>query len=176
QNIVLAQQGYPYFSLNFTPQGEEALIWAITRQESLFNAEAESSAGAKGLMQLLPSTAKEVARKNDLPFTPSTLSDGAANVRLGDAYINQLVRQFDGSYILAIASYNAGQGRARQWQKTYGDIGRTPEAAVDWIEGIPFSETRNYVQRVLENLQVYRTLQPKGKGNESAQLERDLLR
>lgn len=176
QNIVLPQQGYPYFSLPFNPKGEEALIWAITRQESLFDPQAESAAGAKGLMQLLPSTAKEVARKNDLPFSPATLSDGKANVRLGDAYINQLIRQFDGSYILAIAAYNAGQGRARQWQRQYGDIGKTPEEAVDWIENIPFSETRNYVQRVLENLQVYRVLLPKNKSGGQHSIETDLTR
>lgn len=175
QNIILPQQGYPYFSMPFTPQGEEALIWAITRQESLFDPQAQSAAGAKGLMQLLPSTAKEVARKNGLPFSPATLSDGAANIRLGDAYINQLIRQFDGSYVLAIAAYNAGQGRARQWQKLYGDIGSTPEQAVDWIENIPFSETRNYVQRVLENLQVYRAILPNGKNNKDQSIEQDLV-
>lgn len=176
QGVILPQQSYPFFSIPFTPKGEQAMIWAITRQESLFDPQAESSAGAKGLMQLLPSTAKEVARKNDLPYNPATLSDPTANIRLGDVYINERIRQFDGSYILAIASYNAGQGRVRQWQGTYGDIGKTPEQAIDWIEGIPFSETRNYVQRVLENLQVYRVLLPKGQGNAAPLLEKDLVR
>lgn len=176
QNIILPQQSYPFFRISFTPRGEEALIWAITRQESLFNPNAESSAGAKGLMQLLPSTAKEVARKNDISFAPAQLNHPNTNLQLGDAYINQMIRQFDGSYVMAIAAYNAGPGRVRQWEGQYGHPGKTLEQAIDWIETIPFNETRNYVQRVLENLQVYRVLTPKGANNAPPKLEKDLTR
>lgn len=158
QHIVLPKTSYPYYRLPFVSPVEAPLVWAITRQESLFNPQARSASGAQGLMQLMPGTAKEVARKADLPYQPGKIYDGTYNLQLGSHYLSHMVRQFDGSYILAIASYNAGPGRIRQWLNTYGHPGKTPEQAVDWIERIPYSETRNYVQRVLENLQVYRAV------------------
>lgn len=175
QHIVLPQTSYPFYRVNFKPIIEEPLMWAITRQESLFNPEAKSSAGATGMMQLLPSTAREVARKNDISYHQSQLNDIMYNLRLGSTYLGSLVNSFDGSYILAIASYNAGPGRGRQWMKEFGHPGKTPEAAIDWIERIPFSETRNYVQRVLENLQVYRAMVTPAQGQNIA-IERDLVR
>lgn len=174
-HIVLPQTSYPFYSVTFRPAVEEPLMWAITRQESLFNPTVESSAGAKGMMQVLPSTAREIARKNDIPYHQSKLSDPMYNLRIGSAYLGEMVRHFNGSYILAIAAYNAGPGRSRQWQAKFGHPGRSPEEAVDWIERIPFSETRNYVQRVLENLQVYRALVDPQKG-QYIQLEKDLVR
>lgn len=174
-HIVLPQTSYPFYRVTFRPAVEEPLMWAITRQESLFNPTVESSAGAKGMMQVLPSTAREIARKNDIPYHQSKLSDPMYNLRLGSAYLGEMVRHFNGSYILAIAAYNAGPGRSRQWQAKFGHPGRTPEEAVDWIERIPFSETRNYVQRVLENLQVYRALVNPQEG-QYILLEKDLVR
>lgn len=175
QHIVLPQTSYPYYRLTFRPIIEPALMWAITRQESLFNAKAESHAGATGLMQVLPSTAREVARKHDIPYQSHQLTSPVTNLRIGSTYLGKLIEGFDGSYILAIASYNAGPGRIRQWLAEYGPPGRTPEAAIDWIERIPYSETRNYVQRVLENLQVYRSITDKQNGK-TIRIEQDLVR
>jgi soluble lytic murein transglycosylase len=174
-HYVLPQTGYPYYRLTFTPLIEEGLMWAITRQESLFNHTAGSSAGARGLMQLLPSTAQEVARKNNFPYDPSHLENPMANLRLGSTYLATQINAFNGSYIMAIAGYNAGPGRVRQWEGEFGRPGSTPEAAINWIERIPFPETRNYVQRVLENLQVYRAIVDPRQG-QYIQIERDLTR
>jgi soluble lytic murein transglycosylase len=105
----------------------------------------------------MPATASQVARSLAIPFKEQRLTgDGAYNVTLGQAYLDTLLGRFNGSYVLAIAAYNAGPARVRQWLDDFGDP-RSPEVdAVDWIEEIPYGETRNYVQRVLENLQVYR--------------------
>ncbi len=136
---------------------EPAIILAITRQESEFDPRARSSADARGLMQLLPSTARIVARTEGLPYQPNWLVDDPSyNVTLGAAYLQQLLETWNGSYVLTFASYNAGPGRPREWIGEWGDP-RAPNAdVIDWVELIPFSETRNYVQRVMENVQVYR--------------------
>jgi len=108
-------------------------------------------------MQLMPLTANSVANKMQLPFSLERLTtDGVYNVLLGRTYIEKLIDDFGGSYALAIAAYNAGPGRVRQWLHDYGDPRGGDIDMVDWIENIPIDETRNYVQRVLENLQVYR--------------------
>jgi soluble lytic murein transglycosylase len=136
---------------------EWALVHAVIRQESAFDAEAVSSAGALGLMQLMPATAREVARKNKLPEDRTLLvTNPAHNIRIGSLYLQTLLNRYDNSYPLALAAYNAGLGRVDRWLRTYGDP-RTPEVnMVDWIELIPLSETRNYVQRCLENTYIYR--------------------
>lgn len=136
----------------------EALAYAIARQESEFNVGAVSSAGARGLLQLMPGTAREVAIKAGLPFSPVRLtSDAGYSAALGAAYLDEQLARFEGSYILTFIGYNAGPGRALQWIDRYGDPrGRSIEEVVDWIERIPFAETRNYVQRVMENYQVYK--------------------
>ncbi|MFN3548900.1 MAG: transglycosylase SLT domain-containing protein [Mesorhizobium sp.] len=136
----------------------EALAYAIARQESEFNAGAVSGAGARGLLQLLPGTAREMARGAGLAYSPARLTtDAAYNATLGAAFLADQLGRFDGSYVLTFAGYNAGPGRAREWVKRYGDPrGAEIEAVVDWIERIPFTETRNYVQRVMENYQVYK--------------------
>jgi len=149
--------GYP---ITVVPSGgtvEHALLFAITRQESAFDREAVSRVGARGLMQLMPATASDIANKLQLPFSAERLTaDGTYNVLLGRAYLETLIDDFGGSYALAIAGYNAGPGRVRQWLHDYGDPRGGKVDMVDWIENIPISETRNYVQRVLENLQIYR--------------------
>lgn len=138
---------------------EKALIYGITRQESEFNTHARSHAGARGLMQILPSTAKILARKHKVRYRRADLTRKPAyNVRLGSAFLNDLVKKFNGSYIMAIAGYNAGPGRIPQWIERLGNPKTGEVDPIDWIEGIPFNETRNYVKRVLENVQVYRTL------------------
>lgn len=136
---------------------EPAIILAITRQESEFDPRARSSADARGLMQLLPSTARMVARMEGLPYQPEWLmNDPSYNVTLGAAYLQQLLETWNGSYVLTFASYNAGPGRPREWIGDWGDPRASNVDVIDWVELIPFSETRNYVQRVMENVQVYR--------------------
>lgn len=136
---------------------EMPLVLAVIRQESAFAPEAESPAGAKGLMQLLPATARGVAKELNVPYSPENLiRDPDLNVRLGQSYLRALIEDFAGSYVLALAAYNAGPARARAWMRANGDPRDPAVDVVDWIEMIPFEETRNYVQRVMENLQVYR--------------------
>src|SRR5579885_3496496 len=149
--------GYPIVALPPGGTIEPALIYAIVRQESAFDQYAISRAGARGLMQLMPGTAATVARRLQMRFAADRLTaDGVYNLELGSAYLATLIDDFNGSYALAIASYNAGPGRVRQWLRDNGDPRGHDGAMVDWIESIPIAETRLYVQRVLESLQVYR--------------------
>ena len=153
----LMVHGYPVTAVPSGGTVEHSLLYAITRQESAFDREAVSRVGARGLMQLMPATANEIADKIKLPFSTERLTaDGIYNVLLGRAYLETLIEDFGGSYALAIAGYNAGPGRVRQWLRDYGDPRGGSIDMVDWIESIPLSETRNYVQHVLENLQIYR--------------------
>ena len=137
-----------------------SLVHGITRQESSFDKRAVSHAGARGMMQLMPGTAREQAGKSGYGYDYVRLtSDPNYNVMLGSAYFQRLLSAWDGSYPLAVASYNAGTGNVRKWVRAYGD----PRGNVDivsWIEKIPFVETRGYVQRVLENTVVYDRLNP----------------
>src|SRR5205814_5518728 len=149
--------GYPVAAIPDGGTAEHSLLFAIMRQESAFERDAVSRVGARGLMQLMPATASFVANKLQLPFSADRLTaDGIYNVLLGRAYLEQLIDDFGGSYGLAIAAYNAGPGRVRQWLRDYGDPRGGGIDMVDWIENIPIGETRNYVQRVLETLQIYR--------------------
>lgn len=139
---------------------EAALTLAIIKQESAFDQRAQSSAGALGLMQLMPSTARPLAKSVGIKKLDEKklLADASLNMRLGRLYLDQMIQRFGGSYIMAVAAYNAGPSRVRDWSNLYGDP-RSPEIdAVDWIENIPFNETRNYVMRVMENLQIYRSI------------------
>jgi soluble lytic murein transglycosylase len=149
--------GYPTTALPGGGNAEPALLFAIVRQESAFDPDAVSPAGAEGLMQLMPATASFMAGKLQLPFSiPRLTTDGLYNLTLGRGYLEHLIDDFGGSYALAIGAYNAGPGRVRQWLAEYGDPRGGKVDMVDWIETIPIDETRLYVQRVLENLQVYR--------------------
>jgi soluble lytic murein transglycosylase len=134
-----------------------ALVYAIARQESAFDPAAVSSAGALGLLQLMPGTARLVAADMGLAYSqPQLTSDPGYNARLGAAHLRELVNDYGGSYIMTFAGYNAGPGRVREWVARFGDP-RDPDIdPIDWIEQISYGETRNYVQRVTENLQVYR--------------------
>ena len=138
-----------------------ASVYAVARQESEFIWRAASGAGAKGLMQILPSTAASTARR---PASPSTLLglivDPAFNTQLGAAFLGQVMEDEGGSLAMAFAAYNAGPGRVAQWIAAYGDP-RNGADPVDWVERIPFDETRDYVQRVSENLAVYRHASPR---------------
>ena len=136
---------------------DSAFILSIIRQESEFDLSANSHAGAKGLMQLMPYTAKLVAKQAKLPYVKSRLtSDPEYNINLGSHYIAGLILEYDGAYPFAIAAYNAGPKRVRYWKKINKNPQKNEINYVDWIELIKFKETRNYVQRVLENYNVYR--------------------
>ena len=149
--------GYPIVAIPVGGNTESALLFAVIRQESGFDVDAVSPAGARGLMQLMPATASFISGKLGEPFSmPRLTMDGLYNIALGRGYLQQMIDDFGGSYALAIASYNAGPGRVRQWLGEYGDPRGGKIDMVDWIETIPIDETRLYVQRVLENLQVYR--------------------
>ena len=130
------------------------LIYSIIRQESEFSSEAVSYSGAIGMMQIMPDTAKMLSRQEKLKYDLNkVLEDSSYNVQLGSRYIFDLVKEFDGSYIRAISSYNAGPNRIKQWNKN-----NTTDNVLDWIELIPFKETRYYVKNVLRNVQFYRIL------------------
>jgi len=136
---------------------QQALILAVIRQESEFDPKANSYAGAKGMMQLMTYTAKLVAKQAKLPYSKSRLTlDAEYNIKLGSHYLAGLILEYDGSYPFAIAAYNAGPTRVRYWKKLNKNPQKKQINYVDWIELIKFKETRNYVQRVLENYNVYR--------------------
>ena len=136
---------------------ETAFILSIIRQESEFDLSANSHAGAKGLMQLMPYTAKVVAKQAKLPYSKSRLTkDAEYNINLGSHYIAGLILDYDGAYPFAIAAYNAGPKRVKYWKKINKNPQKNQIDYINWIELIKFKETRNYVQRVLENYNVYR--------------------
>jgi soluble lytic murein transglycosylase len=140
------------------PGVEPGIVYSIARQESGFNPRAISSAGAVGLMQMTPGTARSVAAKFHTAHDEKRLRDDETyNAQLGAAELGDLIKYYRGSYVLAFAGYNAGRGRVNEWIVKYGDPRDPKVDPIDWVERIPLSETRNYVQRVLENLQVYRT-------------------
>jgi len=158
KGMFLTAQSYPVITGRL--QGidlEWSLVHAVIRQESMFDFDARSPVGALGLMQLMPATAQEVARKIGVSANAMRLTtDPSYNIQLGSRYMSDLISRFDGSYPLAIAAYNAGPGRIRGWLETYGDPRTGHIDLLDWIEMIPVQETRNYVQRVMEGVYVYR--------------------
>jgi len=155
--VNLVSRGYPIPAQFDKEHPETPLLLALMRQESSFDSFAQSHAGARGLMQIMPATARNVARRLNVPYSKTRLmTDPGYNMMLGRAYISGLLNQYGDSYVLALAAYNAGPNRVKRWLRNNGDP-RTPQVdALDWIESIPFYETRTYIQRVLGNLQVYR--------------------
>jgi soluble lytic murein transglycosylase len=139
------------------PQVEPAVVYAIARQESAFNPKDVSSAQALGLMQVTPEAGRYVAKKFNVTYDQNRLlHDNVYNMQIGAAELGDDISAYRGSYILAFAGYNAGRGRVHEWVERYGDPRDPKVDPVDWVERIPFAETRNYVQRILENVQVYR--------------------
>jgi soluble lytic murein transglycosylase len=137
---------------------EKSLVFALSRQESEFNPAAGSAVGAQGLMQIMPGTAKLIARRYGLSYRKSMLTgDPAYNVKLGAAHLGDLIDDFGGSYVLTLVAYNAGPRRSREWVAEYGDLRDGKTDPIDWVESIPFQETRQYVQKVLQNIHVYRS-------------------
>ncbi|MBX3483133.1 MAG: lytic transglycosylase domain-containing protein [Phenylobacterium sp.] len=157
RGLILIDRAYPYRTPPSVANAPEpALVLGITRQESGFDPSVRSGADARGMMQLLPSTAASVARRMGEPYSAAQLYEPEYNMKLGSAFLGQLVNQFSGSYVMAAAGYNAGPGRPTQWTTVCGDPRGATSDPLDFIECIPFSETRNYVMRVLENMTVYR--------------------
>ena len=162
QNIDIDSWSYPLRALpDWKTVGkpvEKALVYGLSRQESEFNPTAGSSVGAQGLMQLMPGTAKLVAKQYGIGYSAGKLmSDPAYNVKLGAAHLGDLVDDFGGSYVLTLVAYNAGPRRSREWVAEYGDLRSGTVDPIDWVESIPFQETRQYVQKVLQNVHVYRS-------------------
>ncbi len=158
RGVVLTGSGYPMLSFRQSGAVEKGLALSLIRQESTFNNRIVSSAGARGLMQLMPNTATRLAHKLKLRTMPTDArlsDDNDLNILLGTNEIKELIDSYRSSYVLALAGYNAGSGRVDDWLDEFGDP-RQGVDPIDWIESIPFAETRNYVQRGLEALQVYR--------------------
>jgi len=158
--MPLGELGYPKLVPPQPKNGadvETPLVLAVIRQESAFYTTAKSHAGARGLMQVMPATAKRVAKDNRIPYSrDKLLKDPTYNLIIGQVYLADMIKKFDGSYPLALAAYNAGPHRVKRWVKTFGDPRKDEIDIIDWVEMIPYLETRNYVQRVLENLGIYR--------------------
>ncbi len=150
------------FPLIPTPDGTDwTMVHAISRQESQFAQNAVSHAGARGLMQLMPGTAAEQAGKVGLAYSAAALmNDPGYNLKLGDGYFGRMLRYYGGSYPLAVAAYNAGPGNVNKWLRANGDPRTGGVEWIEWLERIPVAETRNYVQRVLENAVVYEAMNP----------------
>jgi soluble lytic murein transglycosylase len=161
RNMNLFAYSYPvhplpeYKPLRESP--ERAMLLAIARQESEFNPEIISHAGARGLLQVMPITARHICKDHKIKCDiPRLNTDSAYNAMIASAYIGDRKDEFSGSYVLTLAGYNAGPGRARQWMKQFGDPRKPGIDPIDWIETIPFEETREYVKKVLSNVQMYR--------------------
>ena len=144
---------------------DQALIMGLIRQESVFNHKAISSAGAMGLMQIMPHVAKETAKNIKTHYHKNNLiNDPHFNTKLGISHLEKLLKEYDESYVLTIAAYNAGGKAVNGWIENNGDPRsfKNYEDVIDWMEKITFHETRNYVQRVLEGKNIYNILLKKG--------------
>ncbi len=154
---ILPERGYPVRLAPNSPEAPEAaIVFGITRQESGFDPHVRSGVGARGMMQLMPETAHAIAKRIGEPYSSGMLDEADYNMRLGASYLGHMIGNFSGSYVMAAAAYNAGPGRPTDWVTYCGDPRTSSVDPVDFVECIPFSETRNYVMRVLEATQVYR--------------------
>src|SRR5262249_39444559 len=136
---------------------DRCIVYSVVRTESAFDHHDRSAAKAVGLMQVTPEAGRDTAKRFGLTYDWNKLvSDPVYNTQMGAAELSALLSEYHGSHIMTFAGYNAGRGRVQEWIKAYGDPRDPKVDAVDWVERIPFAETRNYVQRVMENLQVYR--------------------
>jgi soluble lytic murein transglycosylase len=162
----------PYKAIG--PEVEQSIVFAIARQESAFNPSVVSPAQAYGLMQVTPDAGRYVCKRHGATFDLARMkTDPVYNTALGAAELGGLIEDYRGSYIMTFAAYNAGRGSVKKWIERYGDPRDPKVDAIDWVELIPFSETRNYVQRIMENLQVYRA---RFGGGTRLQIEADLRR
>jgi soluble lytic murein transglycosylase len=178
RGLPLERYAFPDFGVpsyqQIGPQVELCVVYSIVRQESAFNPRVVSSANAIGLMQVTPPAGRDTAKRFNVTFDQRRLMDDVAyNAQLGTAELGNDIASWRGSYILAFVAYNAGPRRAKEWIEQYGDPRDPKVDPVDWIERIPISETRNYVQRVVENMQVYRALV---ENNPKLMIDADLRR
>jgi soluble lytic murein transglycosylase len=163
KNLPLFELAYPTMALPaYAGQGagpESAMVLGIMRQESEFDPAVRSPANARGLMQLIPSTAKMTANRHGIAYSGAdSLYNATTNMLLGMAHMGDLLGDFAGSYVMIAGAYNAGGGRVNEWVGRFGDPRASGTDVIDWVERVPFSETRNYIQRVLENTQIYRAI------------------
>lgn len=178
RNIDIDSWGYPIRALpewkRIGRPVEAPLVYALSRQESEFNPTAGSKVGAQGLMQIMPGTAKMITRQYGLKYRDGILTGNPSfNVMLGAAHLGDLIEDFGGSYVLTLVAYNAGPRRSREWVEEYGDLRNGDIDPIDWVESIPFQETRQYVQKVMQNLHIYRSrLAPKSVRPMTADLGR----
>ena len=159
--LPLEHYAFPDFGVpnyqQIGPEVERSVVYSIVRQESAFNSRVVSSANAIGLMQVTPAAGRDTAKRFNVSFDQHRLmADVAYNAQIGTAELGNDIASWHGSYILAFVAYNAGPRRAKEWIEQYGDPRNPKVDPIDWIERIPISETRNYVQRIIENMQVYR--------------------
>jgi len=155
-DVAFPSYGIPDFEA-LPNSASRSVVYAIARQESAFDPKAVSSAGAMGLMQMIASTARHTAYQHGVAFDLSRMiSEPSFNAKLGAAHLGILLGEYRGAYLLTFAAYNAGGGRVKQWIDAYGDPRKPNVDPIDWVERIPITETRNYVQRVMENFVVYR--------------------
>ncbi|MDO7836515.1 lytic transglycosylase domain-containing protein [Sphingobium sp. HBC34] len=154
------QSAFPRVPVPAQAQYNWTMVHAIARQESQFDKQIVSHAGARGLMQLMPGTAREQAGKLGMGYNPASLNDPSYNIMLGSGYFQRMLDYYGGSYPLAVAAYNAGPGNVNKWIAANGDPRLAGADMLRWIEQIPIFETRNYVQRVLENAVVYEAMNP----------------
>lgn len=162
RGLPMAELAYP---INMLPEYKEinepvepALLYALSRQESEFNPSARSPVGARGLMQIMPRTARAIARQHKVRYRRADLTRNPSyNMMLGVAHLGDLLADYDGSYILTLVAYNAGGGRVRDWTEEFGDPRSKGVNAIDWVERIPFTETRNYVKKILTGVQIFRS-------------------
>ncbi len=178
RGLPLDYYAYPIVGLpDYTaiaPPVEQSVTYSIARQESYLNQKVVSAANAYGFMQVTPAAAQDTARLFKAPYNRARLlSDPVYNMQMGAAELSMLLRTYNGSYLLTFSGYNAGRGRVRQWIAAYGDPRDPKIDPVDWAERIPIAETRNYVQRIMENLQVYRA---RFGGGSKLLIEADLKR
>ena len=174
-DIIIADHKHPEY---FLPKDrvEPALVYSIIKQESAFNQNAISEKNARGLMQIRPETAQDLARELKISYFETKLtSDISYNINLGTKCLKNLIDQFGGSYILALCAYNAGPGKAKEWVERFGDPRKMKSIheVVNWIEMISYAQTREYVQKVLENLQIYRYIL---KDENALKIRKDLFR
>ena len=167
--------GFPVVS---TPAGTDfTVVHAIARQESEFDRDRISHAGARGLMQLMPATAQEQSGKMGMAYMSAGLTDNPQyNIQLGDGYFARMMDYYGGSYPLAVAAYNAGPGNVNKWLRANGDPRTGAINWIDWLERIPVYETKNYVQRVLENAADYEQLYPQRAQTGRARTVSEFLR
>jgi soluble lytic murein transglycosylase len=163
KNLPLFELAYPTIQTpvyaGSGPQPETAMVFGIIRQESEFDPAVRSNANARGLMQLIPSTARMTANRHGIAYGgPDGLYNASQNMQLGMAHMGDLLSDYAGSYVMTAGAYNAGGGRVNEWTGRFGDPRSSSVDVIDWVERVPFSETRNYIMRVLENTQIYRAI------------------